>query len=71
MARYSLQRQQKIGGVNEIAQNLKSYVNSLCQGRSIGVGYFIKGGKCINNPINMFYIILNLHKMGLTFVYLL
>ena len=40
-----IERQQKIGGVSGIAQNLKSYVNSKYHGKRIGVGYLLNRGK--------------------------
>ena len=54
-----IQMQQKIGGVSEIAHNLKSYLNSMCHGKRIGDVYFLNMGECINNYINILYIVLN------------
>ena len=31
----------------------------MCHGKRIGVGYYLNRGKCINNHINMLYMILD------------
>ena len=55
-------KQQTIGRVSGIAQNLKSYANSMCHGKRIGVGYFLNSGQCINNYVNLLYIMIILNS---------
>ena len=53
-------------GGSKRPQILKSYTNSIFNGKKIGVGYFLKIEKCIHNYINMYNTILYFTIDGFT-----